>query len=72
MNLPLPFSLSLEKTDFMGPCLAFHAALFLDLTAEESSSEEEERVGERRRRRLRMTWDANGSIMSEGKVGRSS
>jgi len=67
--------MSLEKTDFMGPCLAFHAALFLDLTADGLSSEEEEeeeRVGERRRRRLRMTWDANGSIMSEGKVGRSS
>jgi hypothetical protein len=60
VSLPL----SLEKTDFMWPCFAFHDILFLDRTdfrAESSGST----VGHSKRSRERNTCDANGSMISE-------
>ena len=63
--------LSLEKTDFMWPCFAFHDILFLDRTdfrAESSGST----VGHSKRSKERSTCDANGSMMSELKLGPTS
>lgn len=68
VSFPLP--LSSPKTDFIGPCRAFQAALFLERSAPLSS--EGDRFGDRRRSNARTTWDANGSIIREEKDGRSS
>lgn len=67
----VPFPLSLEKTDFMWPCFAFHEILFLDRTdflAASSGST----VGHSKRSKERNTCDANGSMMSELKLGPTS
>ena len=65
-----------EKTFFMGACLAFHAALFLERRQERDLELLELSVwcdvGDRRRRSARMTCEAKGSIMRDVRLGYNS
>lgn len=67
LDVWVSLSLSVEKTDFMWPCFAFHVILFLDRTdfrAESSGST----VGHSKRSKERNTCDANGSMMSVSRL----
>jgi len=67
-SLPFP----LFKTDFIGPCFAFHVALLLDLTRTERAEPWVARLGSSNVSMLRTTCEPKGSMINTERVGKSS
>ena len=67
LSLSLPFAL--EKTDFIVPCFAFHAVLFLERTNFRGAGSPGNTSGNSNSNKDRNTWEAKGSMIIDEKEG---